>query len=272
MIRPTTSTHMNPKNLDRRLSAHFATLRSSCLAETLRRSAGHWHFYAAVTGSALAMTTNASADVIYNGIQNITAGPIGNAANSGDLFVSYKQILVKNASNVVKGQFSFGPYQRFVTGGFLDGYANLKMGPKAAILITDANFKVKKLASGNNISNLAGGIWEGGTNHIAAQNKGPGTNSNSGWSANHFGFAGFRISTVSHGLDYGWVRLEFTTGTNGAANEILVKDWAYNTTPGAAITAGQGIPAPEIPEPATGALALLALGAAGVTALRRSRQ
>jgi hypothetical protein len=261
---------MRSKALDRRLTAYFVTLRSSGLAETLRRSAGNWQFYAAVTGSALAMTTNASAGVIYSGIQNISAGPIASAANPGDTFDSYKQILVRNGSNAIKGQFSFGPYQKFDSGGFLDGDANLNMGSKAEILITNANFKVKKLASGNNISNLAGGIWEGGTNHIASQHKGPGTNSHPGWSANQFGFAGFRISTVSHGLDYGWVRLEFTTGTNGATNGVLVEDWAFNTTPGALITAGQEVP--SVPEPATGALALLALGAAGVTALRRKSQ
>ena len=48
-------------DLDRRLEAYFATLRSSSLREALKRSAGNWQTYAAVTGSAMAMATSASA-------------------------------------------------------------------------------------------------------------------------------------------------------------------------------------------------------------------
>lgn len=53
-------------DLDRRLDAHFATLRSPSPKEALKRSAGSWQFYAAVTGSALATATGASASVIQN--------------------------------------------------------------------------------------------------------------------------------------------------------------------------------------------------------------
>jgi uncharacterized protein (TIGR03437 family) len=57
-------------DLDRRLDAYFATLRSPSPKEAqkqaLKRSAGNWQFYAAVTGSALAMATGASASVIQS--------------------------------------------------------------------------------------------------------------------------------------------------------------------------------------------------------------
>ncbi|MGD0298120.1 MAG: hypothetical protein ABSE86_13485 [Bryobacteraceae bacterium] len=57
-------------DLDRRLEGHFATLRS------LKHSAGNWQMYAAVTGSAMAMATNASAQIIGSGIRDIGVDPI----------------------------------------------------------------------------------------------------------------------------------------------------------------------------------------------------
>jgi uncharacterized protein (TIGR03437 family) len=62
-------------DLDHRLEAYFATLRSSSLREALKRSVGNWQIYAAVTGSAMAMATNASASIIGSGIRDIAAQP-----------------------------------------------------------------------------------------------------------------------------------------------------------------------------------------------------
>ncbi|MGB7760894.1 MAG: IPT/TIG domain-containing protein, partial [Bryobacteraceae bacterium] len=60
-------------DLDHRLEAYFATLRSSSLTEALQRGVGNWRIYAAVTGSAMAMVTGASASIIGSGIRDITA-------------------------------------------------------------------------------------------------------------------------------------------------------------------------------------------------------
>src|ERR1039457_4741768 len=60
-------------DLDHRLEGYFATVRS------LKHSAGNWQLYAAVTGSAMAMVTNASAQIIGGGIRDITADPIASA-------------------------------------------------------------------------------------------------------------------------------------------------------------------------------------------------
>ena len=54
-------------DLDRRLEAYFATLRSSALKETVKRGLENWQIYAAVTGSAMAMMTGASASLIASG-------------------------------------------------------------------------------------------------------------------------------------------------------------------------------------------------------------
>jgi hypothetical protein len=73
----------------------------------------------------------------------------------------------------------------------------------------------------------------------------------------------FPINTVNH---YGWIRvdIENSTGT------FLVKDWAYEMTPGVGIAAGDTGSLAVIPEASS--LALLTAGAAGVAAMRRRRR
>jgi hypothetical protein len=61
--------------LDSRLEAYFATLRSSALKNVLKRGAGNWQVFAAVTGSAMAMVTNASAALIGDGGRIARANP-----------------------------------------------------------------------------------------------------------------------------------------------------------------------------------------------------
>ena len=61
--------HMLDSGLEQRLKAYFATLRSLELKETLKRSLANWPVYAAVSGSAMAMATGASASIISNGIK-----------------------------------------------------------------------------------------------------------------------------------------------------------------------------------------------------------
>src|ERR1035438_3566732 len=63
-------------DLDHRLDGYFATLRSSSLRDAVKRSAGNWQIYAAVTGSAMAMATSASASIIGSGIRDNRADPI----------------------------------------------------------------------------------------------------------------------------------------------------------------------------------------------------
>ena len=66
-------------DLERRLEAYFATLRSSSLKEVLKHSAGNWQVYAAVTGSAMAMVTSASASIIGSGVRGNAPDPTGSA-------------------------------------------------------------------------------------------------------------------------------------------------------------------------------------------------
>lgn len=60
-------------DLDDRLATYFATLRPSSLKESLKHNAGNWQIYAAVTSSAMAMVTSASAAIIGSSVREIAA-------------------------------------------------------------------------------------------------------------------------------------------------------------------------------------------------------
>jgi hypothetical protein len=72
------------------------------------------------------------------------------------------------------------------------------------------------------------------------------------------GFAGFRFAAAD-GMHYGWARMNIDL----QSVRLTVRDWAFESIPGAAIQVG------AVPEPSTAALALFAAGAAGVGLWRR---
>jgi len=82
------------------------------------------------------------------------------------------------------------------------------------------------------------------------------------------GFLGIRVFEQEFGWEeedalpyYGWIRIEHSA----VDATLTVHDWAWNSTPGEPIQAG------EIPEPATYAI-LVALGALGFAIVRRRRR
>ena len=84
-------------DLESRLEAYFTTLRSASLKEKLKRSAGNWQLYAAVTGSAMAMVTNASAQIIGSGIRDIAADPIASARAAQQYLANSRNMPLRNA-------------------------------------------------------------------------------------------------------------------------------------------------------------------------------
>ena len=247
-----------------RLNSYFANVKATNLADALKRSAANWQVYAAVTGSAIAMATNASAGVIkYINGPNVTASLGHNLTSNQTSFRANTNVGV--AQNRT---FSVGVQQRTQATSLPHGTSHNRgiafISAGVAFDFLTSNGSIKKLASGAGISAGAavGGVhFQSGLVDLATQ---PGF---SPWPAGQLGFAGFRFSTsASNQTDYGWIRLEYTVGSNGLANSITATDWAYDTT-GAPITAGDV----GAPEPSTTALAILAAGAAGVAALRRRR-
>ena len=254
---------MDTKNT--RLDRYFANLSAR------RRSMADWRIYAAVTGSAMAMATNASAGVIYFN-QAVTVGPIGNVA-IGNTEQQSQNIALKSANGGNIGfSFKVGVFQSFqnISGNLFHSGLAFLGGPNVSVLAGNTNGLVKKLAFGAHISTVHGIEWgAGGAVGLANQFTSSNVRHVYGWAANATGLADFRFSTANHTTDYGWIRLSYTLGTNGLANGITATDWAYDPT-GAPVAAGEGAPS-ATPEPSTTALAILAAGAAGVAALRRRR-
>ncbi len=184
------------------------------------------------------------------------------------------QLKTVHGANAGTG-FSVGVEQHLFASGMKTGSAFLKNSVNMGFLFTDAHLMVKKLGANGKISALsalAASAFEGGAPKLATSCVGSGClAAHQGWAPGAFGFAGFEFETSGHNTDYGWIRLEYTLGSNGLADGVTVEDWAYDNT-GASIQAGQISTGSSTPEPSTAAMGLLAAGAAGVAALRRRRK
>lgn len=80
------------------------------------------------------------------------------------------------------------------------------------------------------------------------------------------GFVGFKFD-VGNGTQYGWIRIK--TIQTGPSNKLVVEDYAW-ADPGEPILTGQKTES-DSAAPDQGSLGLLALGAAGLAAWRKSR-
>ena len=100
----------------------------------------------------------------------------------------------------------------------------------------NANFQPVRAGTGglDPILNLATGSTVDSSSNYYASGAG-GSQSHLGSSSGQFiantdGYLGMKLSNI----DYGWMRMFFTNNTSGA----VIKDWAYDNTPGAAISVG----------------------------------
>ena len=242
-----------------RLENYSAAARAGAAKSTLRQRMGNWPIYAAATGSAMAMATNASAGIIYYSGAPITASApgtpgfsfksVGVGAATFHLSVSHYPGNPHGDPQAVDGAVTAGPYG----GSFL------------------GNGNPRNLALGATISAGATGGFSGRQAQLrrVLVNTDPASTSIQGnWVAGVPGFEGFRFATGLGGVDYGWAELEVGADGNGIPDSVTLLGLAYDNT-GAAIDVGQTV---ATPEPGSAGLMLLALGAAGVALLRKRKQ
>lgn len=195
--------------------------------------------YALVGGAALGLPVPSEAGPIsYSGLQNITVNAPGNYG------------LDLNADSVV--DFIFAALENTDT-----GYHAVRVYSGTNNAVANASkLKAQQLNFGDPIPN--GLTWSNDGLKLAKRG---GFGDKGNWSPDGTpGFLGVRFD-ISGQTHYGWVRV----GVTFQSTSFRIVDWAYNTTSGEAIRAGE-----PIPEPST--LSLMALGAAGLLALRRRKQ
>jgi hypothetical protein len=242
------------KNLRHRLNDYSVAAKSLASKRILRDRGGRWPIYAAVTGSALAMATSASASIIsYDGLPvTVTAAP-GSVAFTGvpvpgmpafalsaHLGSTFGHASAGNAfnggSNLQLLAISFRPF---------DLTSHATVGPAEHNNFWQANGELV-FKSRNNDS----GAWLGKSDQP--------------------GFEGFRFGTGHGGFDYGWAQISWSANGAGIPDSVTLYALAYDNTPNQAIDVGDSGPS-ETPEPGTAGLMLVALGAAGVGVLRKQK-
>jgi hypothetical protein len=196
--------------------------------------------YSLAASAAAVSATDAEGAVVYSGIQNISIGQFNSQQLNldGD---SYSDIEFKNF--VFYGGNYQGAYVNFFPGKVI-GINN----PFPAIDYASA------LTAGAEISpsTTSGGPFQVS---LAYGSSNPSAEFNSATGA----FIGleFPISGINH---FGWIRVDI----NNAAGTFVIRDWAYNNSPGVGISAGS-----TVPEPST--LGMLAAGSMGLLAMRRKK-
>lgn len=253
--------------LDARLRDYSALARVSGAVKTLHRRIGNWPIYAAVTGSALAMATSASASII-TGTYVGGAGPHGGAVVQTNLpSVHYdlsfglthgagvKDFIHLKADNPMHSHISVSgvpPAEIFSTRFFAPGTSGSGF----------PSF-VRNFAFGNIIS---AGVGNHRKSALVAASAYSGKNYGAFLSGQP-GYLGFAVKGTGTDFDYGWLKLEFFTN---AQSKIALEALSFGvqTTSNESINAGDT----GAPEPGTMALGILAAGAAGVMALRRRRK
>ena len=193
--------------------------------------------YALAAGATAVGATGADAAVIYSGVQNISIAS-GNSQSLNLDSDGFNDLLLKNYV------FGSGPYQG----------ATVSFSPGKLVGFTNGLSYASALTAGSPIDVTTAGPSFFGSMAFGAAN--PNAQFNNVTDA----FLGLSFPSGPN-THYGWVRVD----VNNAAGTFLIKDWAYESTPGVGIAAGAGI----VPEPAT--LGLLACGAVGIAAIRRQK-
>ena len=218
-----------------------------------------WGTFAAASGAALAMSTNASAEIVYSGALNVTKSLLNLGSVATDRHVT----------------LAAGPSGHFKMSVFDQGFGTTESGsmfPRMGRVKLYGQGHTLGLTFAATLGGFAKLYAPGAPINLGARNLpnvvlrshgggpfGPGTVS---------GFVGFKSAKAG---DLGWLKVEvFDRNSDGYPDQVELLGMAYNNVPGGAINAGQTTSS-ATPEPNTAALGLLAAGAAGLLALRRRR-
>jgi hypothetical protein len=262
------------------LERYTSAARSGATLATLRQRLGNWPAYAAAAGSALAMATSASAGVISYTGPPVTAENDFDFTHSGEVS-AFKGVQIGTAPEFYVGvlrDLQIAPQGRSSqtrrSAVAFGGAGVSQAGRIFHELQATGHLIPRNLGAGQNVSSGAG-IFRAGVYPAEFLNfKGDGhftqpaahTTSVVGgnWVPGVPGFEGLSFKTAGGQTDYGWAELEIGVDANGFPDAATLLGLEYNTT-------GGPIETPGAPEPGSASLMLLALGAAGVTALRRHR-
>ncbi len=145
------------------------------------------------------------------------------------------------------------------------GLTDWDMAPYGSGLTNQPSYSAATVFAGTASVNLAGGTLIDNASVLSAATGGivnvgipAGTTGIIGFKFNPASTDGFSPATLATLTNYGWMRITTQAGGGGS-----VVDWAYESTPGVGIAAG------AVPEPS--ALSCLALGAFGLSTLRRRK-
>ena len=249
-------------NLEAELKAYAAANPGSKAAQWSAHLS-RWPVYAAATGAALAMATSADANTIVTGFSgrditiNTFLSPTG--ARTGVQFGTLGALSFKLAFS----RHSSRP--PIISSGGL-----LKVFPTEAgsFVLDTAGGQVARFNAGSSLNislpHANSGILH---NQQFSYLIGFGTLTNVGfgnWPSNNTGFLGFELPND----DLGWLQLKWTGSYPGYPVGLDLMEWGVNTAPGQSLDAGQTYN----PEPGTLPLSLLALGATGILAWRKTRR
>jgi hypothetical protein len=187
--------------LDSRLRGYFAGIGAGA-----KRHAGNWQVYAAVTGSAMAMATNASAQILHTGVGDIITAQLASVTVSNQHLQTEKNVFLTNGNGadlmgtvgVNKEPIGFQIGVRQDSGEALNGAAfvrELNTGAAVGFLHTTSGF-VKKFSAGATIASK-GGNFRGYYNLVGTQHISYGIPADPGWAAGQVGLLG--LSFVSTG-------------------------------------------------------------------------
>jgi len=196
--------------------------------------------YSAAAGAIVAISSNADAQVAYSGLQDISLSPIDNfnidldgggvsdfnltinnqnysysTSFGSTVYGSYCNISYAFINNMGSNSLiNSGPFASALSSGFVISNSNSWSGNQELIGVKSISsyWFVNSTTSGSYSSSRTDGNFPG------AGNK----------------YIGVKFEINPGEFHYGWIQINL----NEQCNELIIKDWAYETTPGDSIIAG----------------------------------